>query len=426
VNGQLIASINRVVIIYGSKEIVTVESPEIVQINSQTRRIGLKIKSVFSNIKLSGRNIGRLKTCANLRPVLWCPDPFKIGSNLHFSVLDISAGGFLLQTSKANKHLLPQMIIHHCDMYLPGIYSFSKISLKICAISSDDQNLFFNVKLDNPSEELITGIAQYAIFGTESASGLSADHRDQLQQSNLWSKKISKGLNTEIISTINDYNKVLEVRLIAYQNAKKLPDHANHEDMADQYDDHSVIIKMGYSGNVVGTIRVVKIDQPDNKLPCEQYFKIPTNDDRGAICEVSRLSLVPEFQGTDAIIGMFQHAISVALKAGMEKCYIVATDSLTPMYQRLGGVVVDGGVPHPHLQNENMSLLVLSRKNLLSAKNVAALAWDRVTYDVVVNLETYGFLKKKNFRFKIAFKRVFEKIALRAIRIFTKRRLDKK
>src|SRR5919198_5384819 len=128
--------------------------------------------------------------------------------------------------------------------------------------------------------------------------------------------------------------------------------------MEDEYDASSIIYCAKHGPDVIATMRVNISKDEGQKFPFEKYFGSCENlgTSRFNSCEISRLAILPEFQGSDLFVGFVKVTIQMLVKLHLDTMFCIATNKLAPMYQRIGAERISDPVRHPVLIDESLNL----------------------------------------------------------------------
>lgn len=404
--------IDYVNLFYGNKKIAEYKHVEIKRI-AENGSLGLSLANTLS--AHGHRADNRLKVSKEFKPTVIVNDPYKLDQVLHLTIEDLTANGMLLRTSMSNKHLVIGTILKNAQILLPGIKVVT-CSLMVRRASVLDTSLSIGVVLENPSHDFLEAITQFSMFGImQDDSDQNIDFSFVMGDNSKKLKKLGSALRIESVNSLDEYLQALKVRHISYGNIDKIYKTASIEEMADEFDERAIILVAKFKGKVVGTTRLVECLDELDRFPFESY--IPKHDffssrSRYNYYEVSRLSIIPGFQGTDIIIRFFKEiARYILLKKIGGVC--VSTEENQKNYQLAGWKLLPYKAPHPVRKDLTLSLMYIDDKDFVNGKRMSALAWDKVTKDVVNHLVENQVLEKPRFNSRIFFMRHIEKLYLK-------------
>jgi GNAT superfamily N-acetyltransferase len=228
---------------------------------------------------------------------------------------------------------------------------------------------------------------------------------EELRQAIKNVKKFAGHIRVRRISSDNDLESVLKIRLRAYQKANKVDSSLSWQDMQDEYDKNSIIFAAYVGNTIAATVRFV-FRKADRKLPLEKYFeiepllgKIGNNE---TCIEISRFAVDPHFQGTDLMVAILrQVAVElVAKKIGISLC--MATNDLAPYYEVIGAKKISGPIRHPVLDSEVLTLFKFDNDAVLTG-NISPVGWYFVIKPAIQFLFKHGMAKKVGIGIKKIF-----------------------
>jgi hypothetical protein len=331
-------------------------------------------------------------------------DPFNAEGLLTFRVSNLSAGGCCLTTSLSNKLLMPGVALADAQLILPGV-GVHTATLKLIRCRVDGGSLLINASFESPGKPLLDALSAFALFGVESGEELS-----QL------SRGIGQGVKIGPISTPEEFDQTLAVRYAAYRAADKLAPDASAETMRDIYDAEGVIFNAVADGRVMATVRLV-LPSSAKGFPFQQYLPadVIPGELQNRVCEITRLAILPEWQGSDLLLHLFRKVFEYVGRTELLGGICLATDSLLPIYLRLGAKVLARNVKHP-VTGETMNLLLIRKDEFIRGDRMAALCWDAVAGGVAGFLAKHDFAALPRYGLRMRLRRLIERAALRLIK----------
>ncbi len=351
-------------------------------------------------------------------------DPMFPTEFLYFSILDAHSSGMRLETSLRNKHLLQGALLKGCTILFPRAETL-RFTCQVRNIHHKNGRLHLGVEFSKPNQELLDCLGQIGLLLHE----VPPDNRikdivEELESAGFSRKRISRAFRLDIISTPVDYQKILELRLKAYEAVGKLKPGTTHLHMADEFDQRATIIGLRLNGEIVATVRLIRAHAPQDIFPFEEYglnYKIPPKV-RLVSCEISRMAVDPEVKGTDLPASLVKFLFDLSLRAQFHYLYCLSTTVLQPVYRRFGFKNVSDFVDHPVLEHSKMGLMIAYPQQLIKGRGVSALVWDHMYKDVITELDAMGMLPHRPNRRWLQLKKRFEQNLLKLRAIFVKRK----
>jgi hypothetical protein len=318
-------------------------------------------------------------------------DPIALDQKLFFKVKDFSQDGIRLVTSKSNRHLMPGLKISDLEIFLPG-FGIHKLDVVI-KNSTVGEDLELGCKIVRKSNDyLIT--ARKAALVVKKLNILESSS-DELKKNIRSVKKFNGYIRIRRISSEDEFESVLKIRLRAYQQASKVDSSLKWKDMNDEFDRNSIIYVASIGRTIAATVRFV-FRGVDKKLPLEKYFNLEAilGDivNHETCIEISRFAVDPHFQGTDLMIAILRQSVAEILtkKIGFSLC--MATSDLVPYYESIGAKKIAEPIQHPVLASEVLTLLLFDR-DAITRGNVSPIGWYFVTRPVANFLFRHGIAK---------------------------------
>ena len=209
---------------------------------------------------------------------------------------------------------------------------------------------------------------------------------------------------------------ILKVRFESYKKAKKIDESVtSFLDMGDEYDDNSIILAAFLGTKIVGTIRIV-FSKNESLFPFEKIFPFPQKITRDNLVEVSRLAILPEYQGSDIILKLFQgFATEYMSKKRYALC--MATKKIAPYYTSIGAKRISEEKTHPVLLDESLTCYLFDVVSLEKGK-MSGTAWYLFAREVIDHMSKFGVTRKPRYSPRLHVVKKLEEIYL----YFKKRR----
>ncbi len=351
------------------------------------------------------------------------PNPGRFNDFIFFKVLDISSTGMKIQTSLRNKFLVRGLNLQ-ATITCPTIGN-STVKLKIENANiierSGKEFLALGCSYQRPSKYFLGMIAQY-IFQFGSANSLK-----ELREAGLDIEQTAKGVEYKYIRTKDEYEEVLELRKLAYGAAGKL---ASEKDVSDIYDSRSRIIVGVYKGKIVASTRLI-FNETEDQMEHEQFLNLTGRiPNKSEICEITRVCTHPDFRGSDLLAGLLKFVGLTVAQSGRRYILGCATDSLLPMYLKIGFRDLKIKFTHKSLNDIEHTLFLCDINDVAVGKGVGPIAWNLLWADVVSYVAENQILKfdpASNFRIGIyrAFSPIARLVAL-LLRLKKKKRSKRK
>jgi N-acyl amino acid synthase FeeM len=391
--GKLESRIESITITHGTRETRSLEKPH-VKIRKDDSQWKLIILLNPFERKTAERRHKRIKTRENFKPFLWVSDPFHLSRTINFQVENFNVDGLQLKTSLCNKHIIVGSRLENCQLLLPGIGVLT-VNLVICHAFPKDKHLVFGCVFHFINKQALQMLAQYAIIGGDNLPPHLSQRKELLRAAGLTTRSLSKPCTIKVVETCQELEQILDVRHTAYKAAAKTSPGATSEMMADAYDASSIIYCAKYGPDVIATMRVNISKSDGQKFPFETYFGSceSLGISRHNACEISRLAILPEFQGSDLFIGFVKVTVQMLVKLCLDTMFCVTTTKLAPMYQRIGAERMSESVQHPVLRDESLNLYRIKTSSFLTGSNIELAVWKEISEEAIGHLIYHGFLR---------------------------------
>lgn len=353
----------------------------------------------FIHIRLTPKAAERVESIERRQATRWiCSDEFyptAVASNparfndfIYFKIRDISSGGLKLHTSLRNKFIVQGMTFE-CIVNFPMV-SQVKLKLQVKSVRIELLNgkeiLSVGTLYDLSDKQIAETVSQYLIqFGSVSSL-------EELRSEGLLPNTISDAIQFSYVRTKDEYNKVLELRYIAYKDAGKLLDGATINDMSDSYDARARIVIGKYKGEIVCSSRLI-FNQFEDTMEQEKFVKWPSElPRRDEMVEIMRACTRPDFRRSDLLMSMFKFIAITVAQSKRKWIVICATDDMIPLYKKIGFSDLNLNYLHSGLNNLKHNIMLANVPDAMEGKTVDFISWNIIWSEVSGYLEQYGVI----------------------------------
>jgi N-acyl-L-homoserine lactone synthetase len=202
--------------------------------------------------------------------------------------------------------------------------------------------------------------------------------------------KIFGSFVLKVMSTEAEYQGVLDLRLRAYLEARKVAIYTNATDMADEYDAPSTIHVAKKASLVIGSVRVT--------VPKEGYPLFIGRDIPNAVevlpdvkdfTEGSRMCTHPDFRQLGLFYPLAASMIYTATNTGRRYLVGSCTYDLIPLWEKCGFFATGIRFSSSDVTKQNLELLLLDTLQWIDGRSVSDNmkgAWERIASDCQVHL----------------------------------------
>ncbi len=345
------------------------------------------------------RKFERILCHQNFSPTVYAKDPLDPHRDIYFQTLDVSLNGMLLKSSLVNRHLLPGMKVAQAKITFPGNDPIAVDLLITNTKRSEDKEGFcLGVSLKNNIDQYQKLVQPY-VMTLSPIKTPDADRIETLTQHGFNTKNLKQGLTYREIKTQKEYEDVLKLRMIGYGKHGKVSHHATWKDQGEGLE-HEGLIIAGYMGSQIISSMELRFGDEHHVFRFDKYFDLrgnPSFQPKQTV-EINKLVIHPKIQGSNIVIGMFQRAHAILLAKGKYDVIILATDTLAPLYQKIGFTKFGASVPHPVIKNEMLNLMMLRKESYTEGKFLNPTVWNYIfetTYAHLGSLGVHQYKKEK-------------------------------
>jgi predicted GNAT family N-acyltransferase len=344
-------------------------------------------------------------------------NPGRFNDFIYYRINNLSRTGAQIHTSLRNNFLMLGLTVKSTVSFpLIGSseISFKTENIKVATDKSGKEVLQVGVSFVNPNPHFLSQVAQYLLqFG-------SANSVKEVRNTGLVPPHTSSAIDFRYVRTEAEYQKVLDLRRLAYGAAGKITENS---EVADIYDSRSRIIIGAYRGHIVASCRLIYNDieevmEHENFVKFENGF--PRRDE---ICEITRVCTHPEFRGSDILLALFRFAAKTVIHSGRKYVVGSATKDLLPIYTRLGFRTTKYTYEHKALNNAPHVVFVANIHKIAAGSGVSPIIWNLVWLDLILYAKDYGLLQLDPVtNLRIGIYRLFRPFALLAKYFMTRPR----
>ena len=241
------------------------------------------------------------------------------------------------------------------------------------------------VEFENLSTNARSSIGQYLTqFSTNSSP-------KDILNAGFKIESIALGTEFYFLKTNEDYQKVLELRLIAHRHAGNVTDEATPEDMGDINDARSRIIVGKIGGQVVATARL-RYNEINTPLEHEAHMDLPADfPRRDQIVEVSRAATHPDYRQSDLFVALWIHMATYVLQKQRPYVLIGSHPALVKLYERCG-LKATGHTHGEEMWTVAQHVMIANFHEAVMGKNTHPLYWNQMYRPIVKGAIESGIL----------------------------------
>jgi predicted GNAT family N-acyltransferase len=372
-------SIDLEVVVAGHRSFYEGLVVDIVDIRGDMSVFGLRLsrRDEPSSSTKERRQSNRWICSEEFLPGAVAPVPGRFDDFMHFKVRDISENGLQLSTSLRNKFLLQGMKLPLSVGFPMG--SVVQIDVTIVRVSlqrfGSEDRLVVGTRFKKISDLARKVLGQYLIQFS------NAESLEAVKSAGFSPVSVARGTSFYYLKSEEDFREVLNLRLLANEQARQLGTISKPEDTGDMNDMRGRILVARRNDRVIGTARF-RFPQLDEPLEYEEYLKWPSSlPRRDELIEVSRLATDPEFRASDLLAGMFKYACSTCITPERPWLIMSCMAKYRPFYEKIG--LQDTGLQYkdPHWSNP-LHIMIADSYGTIKGKHVNPLYWNLIWKDV--------------------------------------------
>jgi hypothetical protein len=303
----------------------------------QRPRLGVAFVTETTRRSACDRRASERYTCAGtMKPTATALSPLFYREHLHFSVVELGAGGMTALASIKTTAFFPGMSLSF-KLTLPMIGIF-EVSGVVTAIRHDvgDESFVVGVRWREPSREVLQAFAEYLLLTHKELTP------SRLRKGGLSIGTIERAVTYDYANLSTDYEDILALRLRAHQREGRLGE-MTREDMKSSFDSHARHLVCRFGDRLVGYVRVLYIE---GDTTCSEYIskgghEVPDWIWKEGFVEGGAGAIDPEFQRAGLFVPLIQHSVRVALQSGARYLVGACGDDLLEMYKEMGFSVVE-------------------------------------------------------------------------------------
>ena len=306
------------------------------------------------------------------------PNSLRFNDYIYFKMRDVSASGFLMETSLRNKFLIKGVNLN-CRLNFPLIGE-TNVQVEIRnarkSVIRDKEILLVGCKFVLPSKSFLATIADYTIqFSTEPSA-------QDLKKSGLVPKHISNGLTFGFVKNEKEYAEVLKLRHQAYSQIGKMNSDADPKSAGDIFDSRARIMYAKHNGKMVGSIRIM-FHSSNDMFEHEQFLALPSSfPKKEEIVEMTRFCTDVDYRGMDLFYEICARASLAIVQSGRRYMLGSTVEKLLPVYKKLGWTPTGLYYEHKDLGNERHEILLCDMRDCVRGREISYSVWKRVYSEV--------------------------------------------
>jgi class 3 adenylate cyclase len=357
----------------------------------------------------------RIPTHSKIKPSISGIDPTDPNRKILFSVENVSMMGMMLSTSLSNKHLFPGMELRKATLVVPGKKAILiDLSVQNVHLSQDKSQLMIGTLVRSKTKKEYSQVLQDYLAALGDLTGI--DHSNY-RKSDFFTKKLKSALTFKTVTSEEEYQKVLDLRFSGYGHKGKVRQGQRIEDMGEGLQNEGLIIG-AYLGKLLVASVELRFGSRDTKFrfaSIEELKKLGV-EDTSKLMEINKLVVHPNYQGSDILLGIFHKLHAIVISEGYLSGMLATTDTLYPLYIKLGSKKTGIRKPHPTIKDEYLNVVIIDKEVYLGESDFNPFLWKVVYGNFHKFLIQNQLAKKSSFR-PMAYIVGLSKIALSKLRI---------
>ena len=281
------------------------------------------------------------------------PSAVKYSDFIHFRIAEISRTGMRLVTSLRNKFLVPG-VAFEATCAFPTVgevrVAFRVVHVRVVS-EGGKEALALGTTYAVRDARSLERIGQYLLqFGAGTTM-------TELRATGFPVRESHRAVDFGFAQTPEEYREVLALRRLAYVHAKKASADVKDVDMGDGFDASSRIVFARHAGRMVASVRLMFPRAATDRLKHEDYLALPSLPPRDQIVEASKACTHPDFRGGDLFYRMMNLAALTTMQAGRRFILMSCTQSLLPVYSKLGFRPIRAEYVHPSMRLAHQVLI---------------------------------------------------------------------
>jgi predicted GNAT family N-acyltransferase len=362
---------------------------DVIRENSSISLAGIRLSSPQPHSSDQDQRRSKRWLCGeDFFPTCVSPTPGRFNEYMYFQIRDISSDGLQLICSLRNKYLIPGTQLNLTASFpMVGDLSLSVKIARVGVTSERDKDyLVVGTEYTSLSQNARNIIGQYLLqFG-------NAESLADLRKAGFFPQSVAKSTDFYFLKSEDDYEQVLQLRLIAHRVGGTVDEAATPFDMSDRFDSNSRIIVAKYKGTLVASARI-HYSPLEESMEHEQYVAWPTDyPRRDTVFEITRVCTHPDFRSNDLLAGLLRFIATTCIQPQRPWVLISSTDAMLPFYQKIGLVKTNLHYEHP-VYRGRQNILLTNALDVIRGRSVHPVYWNAIWRDVFNYLVETGILK---------------------------------
>lgn len=218
----------------------------------------------------------------------------------------------------------------------------------------------------------------------------------ELERYGIHLKSFREQLRFSVVSTLEEYAQVLDLRRAAYVQAGKAPTETTPEKFSSRFDRESRILGAFHAGELVACMGLTFPASQDSMLKSEILFpgkRYPVDiPPKTSLVEAHAFCTKTDFRGGDLVRAVFEQVARCVLLSDRDWILTLSTSELWPLYKNIGFRKLGASVPVEYLGGQEHHLILLHRDAWTCGRGIGPFAWNYFYGDLVRDLIAKGYL----------------------------------
>ena len=362
---------------------------DLILANDAIKLLGIRLSNKRSLGSQSGekRQSVRWLCSEDYYPTCVASTPGRFNEYIYFQIRDISEEGLQLICSLRNKYLIPGTQLNLTASF--PMIGDSSIAVDVTRIGITSERgkdyLVVGTKFSDLSTSAKTIVGQYLLQFTD------VDSLAELRQAGFVPMSVEKSTDFYFLKSEDDYEEVLQLRLLAHRDGGTVEDGLSPAQMGDVYDTNSRVLVGKRNGEIIASVRI-HFNVLEEPMEHEQYVDWPDNlPRRDQIFELSRACTHPKFRRNDLMAGLLRMIATTSVQPQRPWVLISTTETLKSFYENVG--LKDTGLRYEHPTYKGTQCVMLAHtSDMLLGKSSHPIYWNVVWKPALSHLIETGIL----------------------------------
>ncbi|MBX9703015.1 MAG: GNAT family N-acetyltransferase [Silvanigrellaceae bacterium] len=212
----------------------------------------------------------------------------------------------------------------------------------------------------------------------------------ELRDNGFYVEKLSSAITFGYADTPEEFEEILNLRLIAHQSWGRFKDKKSPKEMLEIYDEYARHVVCKINDKIVACARIIFVKDNLEISDIANISEIPNKIKKNGFVEFTRICTHPDYRGSDLLVTLLQHVARIIIQSKCQYGVGSSIDDLWPLYKKMGCRKLNKPIDNPLQPGQKLNFMYMDMNEFVLSKHANTFIWNKLFFPVVNYLEQRG------------------------------------